>query len=71
MLNNPYDHEFVFPNDENDDEKPSLNLLDLNIDDYSEVDDDIEDDHFELSQNTETSYATPKILHLMRSVSEK
>ena len=70
LLNNPYDHEVVFPNDENDDEKPSLNLLDLNIDDYSEVDDDIED-HFELSQNTETSYATPKILHLMRSVSEK
>ena len=71
LLNNPYDHEVVFPNDENDDEKPSLNLLDLNIDDYSEVDDDIEADHFELSQNTETSYATPKILHLMRSVSEK
>ena len=66
ISNNPYDHEFVFDMDHHDepDDKANiglLNPLDINID----------EDNFELSQNTETSYATPTILKLMRCVSEK
>ena len=63
ISNNPYDHEFVFDMDHHDepDDKANIDPLDINID----------EDNFELSQNTETSYATPTILKLMRCVSEK
>jgi Mg-chelatase subunit ChlD len=59
LSNNPYDHEFVFGHDTGLNTK--IDPLDINID----------EDQFELSQNTETSYATPTILKLMRSVSGK
>jgi len=62
LSNNPYDHEFVFGHDNGLNTKIGLlDPLDINID----------EDQFELSQNTETSYATPTILKLMRSVSGK
>lgn len=66
ISNNPYDHEFVFDMAHHDepDDKANIGLLDP-------LDINIDEDNFELSQNTETSYATPTILKLMRCVSEK
>jgi hypothetical protein len=66
LSNNPYDHEFVFVGMDNraDHDKTKIGLLDP-------LDINIDEDQFELSQNTETSYATPTILKLMRSVSGK
>ena len=66
ISNNPYDHEFVFDMAHHDEphDKANIGLLDP-------LDINIDEDNFELSQNTETSYATPTILKLMRSVSGK
>ena len=60
LSNSPYDHELVFNGHDNG-LNTIIDPLDINID----------EDDFELSPNTETSYATPKILKLMRSVSGK